>query len=58
MTPANGVAGPSFDKTLEAAISAFEADVPTGTATINSDGTATAPAGAPPAVQSAITAAN
>lgn len=58
MTPANGVAGPSFVTALEAAISAYESDVPTGTATINSDGTATAPSGAPAAVQSAITAAN
>ena len=58
MTPANGVAGASFDKALEAAISAYESDIPTGTTTINSDGTATAPAGAPPAVQAAIAAAN
>jgi peptidoglycan hydrolase-like protein with peptidoglycan-binding domain len=58
MTPANGVAGPSFVKSLQSAISAFEADVPTGKATINPDGTATAPAGAPAAVQSLIAAAN
>jgi len=56
--PANGVAGPAFDNVLESAISAYESDLPTATATINSDGTATAPAGAPPAVQAAITAAN
>jgi peptidoglycan hydrolase-like protein with peptidoglycan-binding domain len=58
MTPANGVAGPAFDKSLQSAISAFEADVPTGKAVINPDGTATAPAGAPAAVQSVIAAAN
>ena len=58
MTPANGVAGPAFVKALQAAISAYESDVPTGTATINPDGTATAPAGAPAVVQSAIAAAN
>ncbi len=58
MTPANGVAGPAFVKALQAAISAVETDVPTGTSTINPDGTATAPAGAPAAVQSAIAAAN
>jgi len=58
MTPANGVAGASFDKALESAISAYESDIPTATTTINPDGTATAPAGAPAAVQAAITAAN
>jgi peptidoglycan hydrolase-like protein with peptidoglycan-binding domain len=58
MTPANGVAGRTFDKALRAAISAYETDVPTGKARINPDGTATAPAGAPPAVQAMITAAN
>ena len=58
MAPANGVAGPSFIKALETAITAYESDVPTGTTTINPDGTATAPAGAPAAVQAAIAAAN
>jgi len=58
MTPANGVAGPSFVKALESAISAYESDVPTATTTINPDGTATPPAGAPAAVTAAITAAN
>jgi peptidoglycan hydrolase-like protein with peptidoglycan-binding domain len=58
MTPANGVAGASFDKSLEAAISAYESDVPAGTTTINPDGTATAPANAPAAVQAAVAAAN
>jgi peptidoglycan hydrolase-like protein with peptidoglycan-binding domain len=58
INPANGVAGAGFDKTLESAISAYESDVPTGTTTINPDGTATAPASAPAAVQAAVTAAN
>jgi Putative peptidoglycan binding domain len=58
MTPANGVAGPSFVKALEAAISSYESDVPTGTTTINPDGTATAPATAPAAVQVAVASAN
>ena len=58
MTPANGVAGPSFVKALEAAISSYETDVPTGTTTINPDGTATAPATAPAAVQAAVASAN
>ena len=58
ITPANGVAGPSFDHSLSAAISAYEADVPTVKARINPDGTATAPAGAPAAVQAMITSAN
>ncbi len=58
ITPANGVAGPSFVQALRTAISAYTSDVPTATATINPDGTATAPAGAPPAVQAMITAAN
>ena len=58
MTPANGIAGPAFVKALQAAISAYESDVPTGKATINPDGTATAPASAPAVVQSVIAAAN
>jgi peptidoglycan hydrolase-like protein with peptidoglycan-binding domain len=58
ITPANGVAGPSFVTALRAAISSYTSDVPTATATINPDGTATAPAGAPPAVQAMIAAAN
>src|SRR5205823_688089 len=58
LTPANGVAGPSFVHALRTAINAYTADVPTGTARINPDGTATAPAGAPPAVQAMIAAAN
>jgi peptidoglycan hydrolase-like protein with peptidoglycan-binding domain len=58
IAPANGVAGPSFVKALRGAISSYTSDVATGTATINPDGTATAPANAPPAVQSMISAAN
>ena len=58
MTPANGVAGPAFVKALQAAISAYESDVPAGTTTINPDGTATAPASAPAAVQAAVASAN
>jgi peptidoglycan hydrolase-like protein with peptidoglycan-binding domain len=58
ITPANGVAGPSFVQALRTAISSYTSDVATGTATINPDGTATAPANAPPAVQAMINAAN
>jgi peptidoglycan hydrolase-like protein with peptidoglycan-binding domain len=58
MVPVNGVAGPGFDRSLSAAIGAYTADVPTAKARINPDGTATAPAGAPPAVQTMITSAN
>lgn len=58
ITPPNGVAGPSFMTALRSAISAYTSDVPAGTARINPDGTATAPAGAPAAVQAMITAGN
>jgi peptidoglycan hydrolase-like protein with peptidoglycan-binding domain len=59
ITPVNDVAGPSFDKALTAAISAYEADVPSAKARISPvDGTATAPTGAPATVQAMITAAN
>jgi cell wall-associated NlpC family hydrolase len=58
MNPVNGVAGRVFDKILTSAISAYESSVPTGTARLNPDGTATAPAGAPAAVQTMIAAAN
>jgi peptidoglycan hydrolase-like protein with peptidoglycan-binding domain len=58
ISPANGVAGRAFDKVLTSAISAYESAVPTGTARINPDGTATAPAGAPAAVQTMIASAN
>jgi len=58
ITPANGIAGRPFVRALRSAISAYTSDVPAGTATINPDGTATAPAGAPAAVQAMIAAAN
>jgi len=58
ISPANDVAGPSFDTALKAAISAVESDVPTTTTRINPDGTATAPAGAPALVQTMVSAAN
>ena len=58
VTPANGVAGPSFVTALRAAIASYTSDVPAATTTINPDGTATAPAGAPAAVQAMITGAN
>lgn len=58
MTPANGVAGPSFVRALRQAISSYTSDTATATATINPDGTATAPAGAPAAVQAMISSAN
>ena len=58
ITPANGVAGRPFVRALRSAISAYTSDVPAGTGTINPDGTATAPAGAPAAVQAMIAAAN
>jgi peptidoglycan hydrolase-like protein with peptidoglycan-binding domain len=58
IAPANGVAGPSFDRALRSAISSYTSDVATGTAAINSDGTATLPAGAPAAVQAMVTSAD
>ncbi len=58
MRPANGVAGPAFLRALRAAISSYTSDIATGTATINPDGTATLPAGAPAAVQSMVNAAD
>jgi peptidoglycan hydrolase-like protein with peptidoglycan-binding domain len=58
MVPVNGVAGPSFDRALRTAINAYTADVPTTRTQINPDGTATAPANAPAAVQAMVTAAN
>jgi peptidoglycan hydrolase-like protein with peptidoglycan-binding domain len=59
ITPVNGIAASAFDKSLTTAISAFESDIPTGTATIDpTTGEATAPAGAPAVVQQVIAAAN
>ncbi len=60
-SPANGVVTVPVEKALRAAIAKTPAAAPapaTGTTRINSDGTATAPAGAPAAVQQAIAAAN
>ncbi|MBV9335982.1 MAG: peptidoglycan-binding protein, partial [Solirubrobacterales bacterium] len=58
MSPVNGVAGPAFVRALRTAINAYTADVPTGKVRINPDGTATAPAGAPAAVQAMVAAGN
>jgi peptidoglycan hydrolase-like protein with peptidoglycan-binding domain len=58
MSPANGVAGRGFVRALRAAISSYTSDIATGTATINPDGTATLPAGAPAAVQAMVTSAD
>jgi peptidoglycan hydrolase-like protein with peptidoglycan-binding domain len=55
---ANGVVTIPVEKALRAAVASIEADPPTGTTRINSDGTATAPSGAPTAVQQAVAAAN
>jgi peptidoglycan hydrolase-like protein with peptidoglycan-binding domain len=58
VTPANGIAGYAFDRLLRTAITAYQSSVPAGTTTINPDGTATAPAGAPAPVLAMIAAAN
>lgn len=59
INPPNGVAGPSFVTALRAAIASYTSDVPTATTAISPvDGTATAPSGAPAAVQAMITGAN
>jgi peptidoglycan hydrolase-like protein with peptidoglycan-binding domain len=59
---ANGVVTIPVEKALRAAVASASAPAPSssasGTTRINSDGTATAPAGAPTAVQQAIAAAN
>jgi cell wall-associated NlpC family hydrolase len=55
---ANGVVTIPVEKALRAAVASIEADPPTGTTRINSDGTATAPAGAPAVVQQVVAAAN
>lgn len=55
----SGIVTYSVQQTLRAAVKAVEASPPTGEKTrINADGTATAPAGAPEAVQRVIAAAN
>jgi peptidoglycan hydrolase-like protein with peptidoglycan-binding domain len=58
ISPANGVAGPSFVRALRSAISSYTSDVAVGTARINPDGTATLPAAAPAAVQAMVTSAD
>jgi peptidoglycan hydrolase-like protein with peptidoglycan-binding domain len=55
---ANGVVSIPVEKSLRAAVAAVEADPPTQKTRINPDGTATAPAGAPAAVQQVVAAAN
>jgi peptidoglycan hydrolase-like protein with peptidoglycan-binding domain len=55
---ANGVVTVPVEKQLRAVVAAIDAIPPTGRARINADGTATAPAGAPPIVQAVIAAAN
>jgi peptidoglycan hydrolase-like protein with peptidoglycan-binding domain len=57
MTP-NGVVTVSVEKALRAAVAQADAQPATGTTRINSDGTATAPADAPTAVQEVVAAAN
>jgi peptidoglycan hydrolase-like protein with peptidoglycan-binding domain len=58
INPPNGIAGPSLVTSLRSAIASYTSDVPSGTTTINPDGTATAPSGAPAAVQAMVTGAN
>lgn len=54
----NGVVTYAVQETLREAVKAVEASPATGTTRINPDGTATAPAGAPQAVQQVVAAAN
>ncbi|MGA2925468.1 MAG: peptidoglycan-binding protein [Solirubrobacteraceae bacterium] len=56
--PGDGVVSATVVQALGAAVAVYESTSPTGTARINPDGTATAPAGAPPVVQAVIAAAN
>jgi peptidoglycan hydrolase-like protein with peptidoglycan-binding domain len=55
---ANGVVTVTVEKALRTVVSKADAAPATGTTRINSDGTATAPAGAPSVVQEAVAAAN
>ena len=55
---ADGVVTRSVELALRKVVASVEAKPATGTTRINSDGTATAPAGAPASVQQAIAAAN
>lgn len=57
LTP-NGVVNKAVVKALRAAVSTYDSADPTGTTTINPNGTATAPADAPPAVKAIVAAAN
>jgi hypothetical protein len=57
MTP-NGIVTYSVQLGLRNQVAAVQAVAPTGKTRINADGTATAPAGAPSAVQAVIAAAN
>jgi cell wall-associated NlpC family hydrolase len=58
MSPPNGVVTIPVEKTLRAVVAKADSAPATGTTRINSDGTATAPSGAPTAVQQAVAAAN
>jgi peptidoglycan hydrolase-like protein with peptidoglycan-binding domain len=55
---ANGVVTIPVEKALRAVVAKADSAPATGTTRINSDGTATAPAGAPTAVQEVVAAAN
>ena len=57
MTP-DGVVTVAVERTLRQVVGAVQASPPTGTTRINPDGTATAPSGAPAAVQAVVGAAN
>ena len=57
LTP-DGVVTVPVEQVLRAKVAAIEADPPASLVRINSDGTATAPAGAPAVVQEAVAAAN
>ena len=56
--PANGVVTFTVAHTVRAAVATVQAIPPTGKVRINADGTGTAPADAPQAVQAMVTAAN
>jgi peptidoglycan hydrolase-like protein with peptidoglycan-binding domain len=56
--PATGVVSFAVADALRAAIAAFDTGAPVASATLNPDGTVTAPASAPPAVKAVIAAAN
>jgi peptidoglycan hydrolase-like protein with peptidoglycan-binding domain len=55
---ADGIVTIPVEKALRAAVAKMQSSPPTGITRINSDGTATAPAGAPAVVQEAVAAAN